>query len=185
MVWRWFQQKHLAICASRNPYKVRKENILDYMYSRGYLIQIDRLGKQTGFDRQRCCGRTSPIHHAIGWQILQGTYRAHASVTCGSDAEQRGPSKQAGWKTRGIANSAEQSAATSKSRNAWLHPRTGMSPASKKQQRPLVFAHSRRTLYPLLGPEEGQVREAPVMDTALRLPSRQTLPSCCATARQP
>ena len=33
---------------------------------------------------------------------------------------------------------------------------TGVSPASKKQQRPLVSAHSRRTLYPLLGPEEGQ-----------------------------
>ena len=54
---------------------------------------------------------------------------------------------------------------------------TGVSPASKKQHRPLVSAHSRRTLYPLLGPE-GQVREAPVMDTALHLPSRQTLPSC-------
>ena len=57
---------------------------------------------------------------------------------------------KAGWKTHSIANSAKQSATTSKGHNAWLHPCLkvqGASPASKKQQRLLVPSHSRRTLY--------------------------------------
>ena len=35
---------------------------------------VDRLGEQTGLDRQRCCRHTTPIHHPIRLQVLLETF---------------------------------------------------------------------------------------------------------------